>query len=292
MDARDDAGVALSRFQVAALVAPALLVALGLCAALAAILQYSLRSYIPGSLSVGGFSLDNFTDLLKPLYARAALNTVLICFETATASLFLAYPLAYVLVRTRSVALKSAVLIITVTPLFLGEVVRTYSWVVVLGNSGFVNTLLLNIGLIDRPIPLLFTTLGVVIALVHVSLPIVVLMLAASLAHVDVSLEKAATSLGAGRIRTFLDVTLPLSTPGLVAGFTTAFAWTFSAFATPQIIGGGKVTVLSTLIYQLGFSSFNFPFAASLSVAGLLIALALTSALHFLTRRLTRRFGF
>ena len=292
MDARDDTGVALSRSQVSALVAPALFVALGLCAALAAILQYSLRSYIPGSLSVGGFSLDNFADLLKPLYARAALNTVLICFETAAASLFLAYPLAYVLVRTPSVALKSAVLIITVTPLFLGEVVRTYSWVVVLGNSGFVNTLLLKIGLIDRPIPLLFTTLGVVIALVHVSLPIVVLMLAASLAHVDVNLEKAATSLGAGRLRTFLDVTLPLSTPGLVAGFTTAFAWTFSAFATPQIIGGGKVTVLSTLIYQLGFSSFNFPFAASLSVAGLLIALAFTGALHLLTRRLTRRFGF
>ncbi len=93
----------------------------------------------------------------------------------------------------------------------------------------------------------MFTEFGVIVALVHVTLPVMVIMLAAALAHIDRDYERAAQSLGAGPVRAFLTVTLPLSMPGVVAGFTTAFAWTFSAFATPQVIGGGKVSVVSTL---------------------------------------------
>ena len=168
-----------------------------------------------------------------------------------------------------SLFVKSFILIITVTPLFLGEVVRTYSWIVVLGNNGFINSVLLQLGIIDQPLQLLFTVTGVTIALVHVTLPVVVIMLAAAIAHIDPDYEKAAESLGAGPVRVFLTVTLPLSGPGIVAGLTTAFAWTFSAFATPQLVGGGKVNMVSNLVYQLGFANFNFPFAAALCVAGL-----------------------
>lgn len=257
-------------------VTPALLVAVAIAVAMAMILQYSLRAYVPGSLDVGGFTLENFADLTRPIFLRAFRDTVAICFETALFTLILGYPVAYALVRTRSVALKSFILVTAVTPLFLGEVVRTYSWTVVLGNSGFLNAVLVGSGLIDRPIQFLFTEFGVVLALVHVTLPVMVIMLAAALSHVDRDYEKAAESLGAGPVRAFLTVTLPLSMPGVVAGFTTAFAWTFSAFATPQIIGGGKVGVVSTLVYQLGLSSFNFPFAATLSLAGLALALVVT----------------
>ena len=175
---------------------------------------------------------------------------------------------------------------ISVTPLFLGEVVRTYSWIVVLGNNGFVNSMLLKAGLIEQPLQLMFTRFGVVTALVHVTLPVMVIMLAAALSHIDRDYERAAASLGAGPIRCFLTVTLPLSMPGIIAGVTTAFAWTFSAFATPQLIGGGRVNMVSNLVYQLGFASFNFPFAASLSVAGL----ALTFAVLALMRAAARPF--
>ena len=254
-------------------VTPAVLVAVAIVAAMAAILRYSLHAYMPGSLDVGGLTLENFTDLGRPIVLRALRDTVLICFETALITLVVGYPVAYALVRTRSLFLKSVILVTAVTPLFLGEVVRTYAWTVVLGNSGFVNATLRQLGLIDRPIQLMFTELGVIIALVHVTLPVMVIMLAAALAHIDRDYERAAQSLGAGPVRAFLTVTLPLSMPGVVAGFTTAFAWTFSAFATPQVIGGGKVGVVSTLVYQLGLSSFNFPVAASLSLAGLVLAL-------------------
>jgi putative spermidine/putrescine transport system permease protein len=184
--------------------------------------------------------------------------------------------------------IKSAILIISITPLFLGEVVRTYSWIVVLGNSGFVNTVLMKLGIIDQPVQLLFTVTGVTIALVHVTLPLMVIMLAAALAHIDADYEKAARSLGAGPIRVFLTVTLPLSMPGIVAGVTTAFAWTFSAFATPQLLGGGKVNMVSNLVYQLGFTNFNFPFAASLSVAALALTLASLAVMRALMRPLER----
>jgi putative spermidine/putrescine transport system permease protein len=143
-------------------------------------------------------------------------------------------------------------------------------------------------GLIEQPIQFMFTTFGVVIALVHVTLPVMVIMLAAGLSHIDRDYQRAAASLGAGPIRTFVTVTLPLSMPGIVAGVTTAFAWTFSAFATPQLIGGGRVNMISNLVYQLGFASFNFPFAASLCVAGLALTLVVVSALRLAARPLEK----
>jgi putative spermidine/putrescine transport system permease protein len=267
-------------------VAPAALCAIAFIAAMAAVLQFSVRAYIPGSLEPGGLTLDNFTALLKPLYARVFIDTVWICFLTAFWTLIVGYPLAYALVHVRSQVAKSAILITVVTPLFLGEVVRTYSWIVVLGNNGFINSVLLKLGIIDEPIQFMFTTFGVVIALVHVTMPVMVIMLAAALAHIDRDYQRAAESLGAGPIRAFLTVTLPLSMPGVVAGVTTAFAWTFSAFATPQLIGGGRVNMVSNLVYQLGFASFNFPFAASLCVAGVSLTLIVLLLLRLAARPL------
>jgi putative spermidine/putrescine transport system permease protein len=269
---------------------PAALCALGLTAAMVAVLQYSLRAYIPGSLDPGGFTLGNFADLLRPLYARVFLDTVSICALTAIATLLVGYPLAYALVLMENPLLKSVLLVIVVTPLFLGEVVRTYSWIIVLGNNGFINSVLRGLGLIEQPVQFMFTTFGVVIALVHVTLPVMVIMLAAGLSHIDRDYQRAAESLGAGPIRTFLTITLPLSMPGVIAGVTTAFAWTFSAFATPQMIGGGRVNMVSNLVYQLGFSSFNFPFAATLCVAGLALTIAVMSLLR-LTSRPFKNFG-
>lgn len=265
-------------------VTPGIVVAVLFAIAMGMVLQFSVRTQIPGSLDVGGLTFANFKAMLHPLYARVFLDTLWLCVLTAVISLVLGYPLAYALVRSRNAFVKSAILIITVTPLFLGEVVRTYSWIVVLGRNGFVNSLLLDLHLIAKPLELLFTITGVTIALVHVTLPVVTVMLAAAIAHIDVAYEKAAESLGAGPVRIFLTVTLPLSGPGIVAGLTTAFAWTFSAFATPQLVGGGKVNMISNLVYQLGLGNFNFPFAASLSVAGLVLTFASIALLRMALR--------
>ncbi|AYD66773.1 ABC transporter permease [Achromobacter sp. LC458] len=268
------------------LISPAGLVAVCICVSMAAVLQFSVRAFIPGSLDVGGLTLENFTGLGKSVYLSAFANTLLLSIETTICSLLVAYPLAYAMVRVRQRVLKSFILIVSITPLFLGEIVRTYSWIIVLGNNGFINTVLRKIGLIDLPLNLMFTHLGVLIALVHVTIPVVVLMLATAISHINRDFEKAAQSLGAGPVRTFVTVTLPLSMPGIIASITTSFAWTFSAFATPQMIGGGRVPTVSTLVYQLGFSSMNFPLAASLSVAGLTLTVVSLMLLGRATKRL------
>lgn len=268
------------------LVSPAVIVAACIAVSLLAVLQFSFRAFVPGSLDVGGFTLENFRGLTKSIYLSAFVNTLLLSVETTVCSLLVAYPLAYALVRVRNRALKSFILVVSITPLFLGEIVRTYSWIAVLGSNGFINGVLRRLGLIEWPLELMFTHLGVLVALVHVTIPVVVLMLATAISHINRDYEKAAQSLGAGPIKTFLTVTLPLSMPGILASITTAFAWTFSAFATPQMIGGGRVPTVSTLVYQLGFSSMNFPLAASLSVVGLLLTVAALLALGQLTRRL------
>lgn len=269
-------------------VTPAALCAFGFLAAMAAVLQYSVRAFIPGSLEPGGFTLENFTALFRPLFAHVFVNTVWICFLTTVFTLIVGYPLAYALVHVRNRFAKSFMLITVITPLFLGEVVRTYAWIIVLGSNGFINSVLLKLGLIAQPVQFMFTTFGVVLALVHVTIPVMVVILAAALSHIDRNYVRAAESLGAGPIRAFATVTLPLSMPGIVAAVTTSFAWTFSAFATPQLIGGGRVNMISNLVYQLGFASFNFPFAASLCVAGLALTLIVLLLLRAALRPLER----
>ncbi len=180
------------------LISPSAIVALCICVTLFTVFQFSLRAFIPGSLDVGGFTLANFTGMDKSLYRDALRNTLVLSIETTVFSLLLAYPLAYALVRVRNRALKSVILITAITPLFLGEIVRTYAWIIALGSTGFINSMLRKVGVIEQPIELMFTHFGVLVALVHVTIPVVVLMLSAAIAHIDRDYEKAAQSLGAG----------------------------------------------------------------------------------------------
>jgi putative spermidine/putrescine transport system permease protein len=272
-------------------IAPAALVAMLLVASLAMLFQYSFRAHLPGTLDVGGFTLDNFQDLGKWLYLRVFIDSLVISAWTAGLSLLLGYPLALALVRCRSPWLKAAILIAVIIPMFTGDIVRTYSWLIVLGTRGFINGSLLGLGVIDAPIPLLFTTTAVVVALVQYSLPVIVVILSAAISHIDSDYEKAAASLGAGPLSVLWNVTLPLSMPGILSGTVTIFAWTMSAFATPQLVGGGKVNMVSNMVYHLGFASFNFPFAAVLSMVSLLLIMMVLALLGLWLRRLERR-GF
>jgi putative spermidine/putrescine transport system permease protein len=191
-------------------------------------------------------------------------------------------------VRTKSSTLRAVILIIAVTPLFTGEITRTYSWLVVMGNNGFINSILLALGIINRPIQMMFTTFAVVVVLVHFTLPIMIIILATAISQIDSAYEKASQSLGAGPVRSFITITLPLSGPGLIAGITTCFAWTFSAFATPQLIGGGRVNMIGNLVYQIGIAGFNFPIAAVLSLAGMLFTMVLVGLMRLALRPLEK----
>ncbi len=269
--------------------APSLLTAALFLAALGFVLQYSFRAFIPGSLDVGGFTLDNFARVWRPVYLWVLLDTLLISLATAFFTLLLSYPVAFALVRTRRHAVRTMLVILAITPLFTGEIVRTYAWILVLGSDGFVNSLLKGLGLIATPLSMLYTRFGVIVALVQFSMPVMIIMLATAISHVDPAYERAAANLGARPATVFWRVTLPLTMPGVVSGFVVIFAWTMSAFSTPQLIGGGKVLMVSNLVYLQGLSSFNFPFAAVLSLVALTLALGSLALLRPAAARLEAR---
>ena len=254
------------------LLAPSLVVIAVFAAALMALLRYSVVEFVPGSLKTGGLTADNFRAVLARQYLGAVWDTLLLSAATTLCTLVASYPVAYALARTRSSRVRSALLVLTLAPFFSGAIVRTYAWVLVLGNT-----------VVTWPVPLLFTERGVLIGLVHFSMPTMILLLAAALSHIDPVYERAASSLGATPARVFWRVTLPLSMPGVVSGCLLVFAWTLSAFATPELLGGGKVKMIANVVRDLALDSFNWPGGAAFAVVALAVTLSILAAAGRLT---------
>jgi putative spermidine/putrescine transport system permease protein len=246
------------------LLLPAVVVLAVFAAALASLFRWSLLEFVPGSLQTGGLTLANFRGVLAAQYLGAIQDTIVLSALTTILTLVCAYPVAYALARTPSRRVRSIILVLTLAPFFTGAIVRTYAWVLVLGNT-----------VITWPVPMLFTERGVLVGLVHFSMPTMILILAAALSHIDPVYERAATSLGATPWRVFRRVTLPLSMPGIVSGGLIVFAWTLSAFPTPELLGGGKVKMIANVVKDLGLDSFNWPGAAAFAMLALALTLAL-----------------
>ncbi len=152
-------------------------------------------------------------------------------------------------------------------------------------NRGVINGTLMGLGLIQEPIAFLGTEGAVVAALAHIYVPFMILTLTGVIARIDLRLEEAARGLGASRLRTFLEVTLPLSMPGILAGSLLVFALAISAYVTPIVIGGYEIQTLPMMIYQQISASFNLHFAAALGVVLLAVALLLVGAYGRAMRR-------
>ena len=181
--------------------------------------------------------------------SRRSSTTFVLSLATAFFTLILSYPIAFALVRTKVEWVRTLLILLSITPLFTGEIVRTYAWMLVLGTNGFLNTMLLDIGVISEPVTFMYTRAGVVIALVQFAMPVMIIILATAISHINTDYEKAAANLGARPWTVITRVVIPLTMPGIISGFIVIFAWTMSAFATPQLIGGGKVLMISNAIY-------------------------------------------
>jgi putative spermidine/putrescine transport system permease protein len=232
--------------------------------ALGALFQFSLLQFIPGSLRTGGLTLDNFRAVLAPQYLRYIWDTIVLSVLTTVFTLAASYPVAYALARTPSARVRSLLLVLTLAPFFTGAIVRTYAWMLVLGNS-----------FVQWPVRLLFEPPGVLIGLVHFSMPTMILILAVAISHIDRTYERAAASLGARPWRVFWRVTLPLSAPGIISGSLVVFAWTFSAFPTPELLGGGRVKMIANVVKDLALDSFNWPGSAAFAVVALAVTFLL-----------------
>ena len=199
----------------------------------------------------------------RPDYVSMLFRTWTMAGLTTALSLLLAYPTAWVISRMRR---RELVLLLVATPWLVSIVVRTYGWIVLLGNRGLVNAALLATGIVERPVRLIYNPVGVTIGLVHVFCPFLVLTILASLLKLDRSLEEAAGSLRAGPWTSFWRVVFPLTVPGAVSGAILVYLMSAGAIVTPLLLGGMSDRMLGSQIYTEVFQLFDFPKAATLAV--------------------------
>lgn len=232
------------------------------------------------------FTLANYLSAFSRPFHRNALLTSLQLSAIVTAiTLVLGYPLALYLVRSSS-RYKALVLLAIISPLLISVVVRSIGWLVLLGREGVINQLLLALHLIDEPRQLLFNFTAVVIGEVNILLPFMVLSITTSLSQIPPSLEEAASVLGAGAVRRFVFVTLPLSSPGMVSGAVIVFILTMGSYVTPQMLGGGKVNVITTDIYSRVMVDFDWPMGSALAIVTLLCTIAVVLLMNRVQARM------
>ncbi|MBE2276391.1 MAG: ABC transporter permease [Rhodobacteraceae bacterium] len=236
-----------------------------------------------------GFTLEHYTTVIAdPFIWGIVWRTLRTGLIVTVVTLLLGYPVAYHLARTRS-RWASVLYIFVISPLLVGLVVRTFAWLIILSNGGVANNALKWAGLIDRPIQLLNTPLGVTIGLIHVFLPFVILPLLGNLQAINPEVAMAGRSLGASRLQTFLRVTLPLSMPGIQAGSILVFVLSISAYVTPAMLGGSQGRTMAVLVVQYLVDSFRWPAGAALAIFMAAITLSVIAVYLRLTARAMRR---
>lgn len=245
----------------------------------------SFRGYEAGRGIQDFWTLSHYVNFLTDAYHLEILGrTMRLGLVVTLWCLVLGYPLAYGLSRLRGFP-RALLYFVVLLPLLTSAVVRTFGWMILLSNNGFLNRTLMDLGILDDPIRFMYSMNGIVIALVQVLLPFMVLALDAALLNIDPRIVEAARNLGAGTVRVFLQVTLPLSLPGVLSGSVLVFTLAVSAFVTPSLIGGPRVPVMATLIYQQGMSLLNWPFGGAIAFA----MLATVVLLFLIAMRLGRQ---
>jgi putative spermidine/putrescine transport system permease protein len=211
----------------------------------------------------GTFTLANFVELLSaPLYLTVIATTFRLSLIVTVISLVLGYPVAMMLARS-SGAWRIILLVAVTIPYWLDYIVRTYSWMVLLGRNGFLNQILVALGLVEVPVSHLSSDLAVIVGMVQVMLPLMVLSLYAGMVRIDALLLDAAAAHGAGSWSAFRTVFLPLSMPGVVAGSLLTFVNCMGFYITPALLGGPKQTMISQTIDSFASKLLDWPLASA-----------------------------
>jgi spermidine/putrescine transport system permease protein len=216
------------------------------------------------------WNVSSYARLFEPLVLQITFRSLWLALLTTVICLVVGYPFAYYL-ATRSPRVRGALLVLVMIPFWSNFLVRTYAWRVILGQDGIAGTLNQTFG---WDLQLLFTPFAVVLGLVYGYLPFMILPLYASIERLDFSLVEAARDLYASGWEAFRRVTWPLSRPGVVAGSILVFIPSFGAYVTPEILGGGRTTMLGSYVVRQFLSARDWPFGSALSVVILVVMLA------------------
>ena len=214
-------------------------------------------------------------------------QTVWLGVLTTSLTLLFSYPIALFLFRC-SPRWRGLLSVLLIAPLLVSAVVRTFGWMILLGEQGLLNAVLFAFGLRRVPLALANDFVGVLIALIEILMPYMALCLVSGFGRIDPHCEEAAATLGASPWQRFWRVTFPLSLPGVALGVLVCFALAVSSFVTPQLLGGGRVFVLATEIYDSAMVSLNWPRAAVQSLVLLMLLLFALAGLQRASRAIDR----
>ena len=211
-----------------------------------------------------GFADPAFEDF-DPVYISIFLRSLKIAAFTVVATLVVCYPAAFCIARLSERSKNFCLFLITL-PFFASLIVRLFIWVLILRQTGIVNEMLLATGVIDRPLELIYTDGAIVLGMVYIFIPFMFMPVYASVEKLDWTLVRASLDLGAGPIRTFLRIILPLTAPGIAGGAIIVFIPALGNFVVPAVLGGAKVMMLGNLIEQQFLSARNWPFGSALAM--------------------------
>lgn len=246
----------------------------------------SVRNIDPITFELQGVTLNHFYNVLSdPFYLDALLRSIRIAALVTILAAILGYPVALHIARTKSPQARAVFTLILLVPIMISLVVTAFAWILILGPTGLVNQLVKFLRLSDTPIQLLNSEAGVVVVLVYSFGPYLVLNICTAIDKIDPAILRAAEVHGASRWQQFYRIILPLSFPGILSGGLIVFSLAAAAFVTPYVIGGSRVKVLPLLIYNAAVTTFDWPLAATLSIALFVICILLTAAVARMTER-------
>lgn len=232
----------------------------------------------------GAFSLDGYWQTLADTYFQQVFwRTIRLSLITVAICILLGFPAAYYVARVAKK--KSLFIAMTLFPLMTSPVVRSFSWMVLLGKKGTANTLLQSLGIISSPIPMLYNEFSIVVGLVQLFLPLMIISTVGVMENIDEDLMLASNSLGASRTTSFWRIMFPLSVPGLITGSVLVFCGSLTAYTTPQLLGGSDSRMLATLIYQDGLSLNDWTAASVVAIIMIVIAVIATLLIGKLARK-------
>lgn len=241
--------------------------------------------------TVGADGFQHFEKFLTDSFYLGILGTTLtVSLKVTFIALLFGYPTAYFMARTKS-KIKNVLMIVIIFPFLVSAVVRSYGWMVILGNKGLLNQLLLAIGLLEKPLKIMYTESAVIIGLVHLLLPYMILSITGVIQGIDKNMEYAAYSLGANPLETFFKVIFPLSAPGVISGCILVFTLSMTSYVTPKLLGGAKFRMMSTMVFQEINVNFNWGLAAAISYILLFVILAILVFSNYATAGVTKRLG-
>jgi putative spermidine/putrescine transport system permease protein len=261
----------------ALLVLPACLLVLGLLVGpMILMFRISLNQFSPTQLMIEAFSFDNYVRAAAdPYYQEIILTTLGMALLCTASTLVIAFPAAYWLGRLES-RWKSLVVIATLFPLLVGNVVRSAGWMALFDREGLINVALRGAHLIGEPLTLMYTPKAVVFGVVAVVLPYMILTIAAVIESIPRDLEDAAANLGASNLKTFWRVILPLSVPGVAAGSTLVFVLCMNTYATAVLLGGPRFKMMAPAIFDQFVRGNNWPMGATLAFMLLAVTMSFT----------------